>query len=248
MIGQELPIGRVCGIGGQSLPLPLDGFAVPHASLLESFSSYINGSHVFRVSLDDSRMLVMWEVPSLTFVQSREPTRSPSGPFRLTNGTQYDADVDVAGRQVTLKLGNYRIGVGKFLLDCQRGLVGLSASAVVPMTLLTTPTLLYVAARSHWNRVTPGLESANLLWIAGADSRALSSSRRIGAVAQHDREVVVAAHKVALKFGNGGVGVGELLLNRQCRLMGHDCLGRITGCAGGYRCYCEYSRARSAAR
>ena len=91
--------------------------------------------------------------------------------------------------------------------------------------------LLWLPARSLWNSVTVGLASASFCRIA---RRRLVRRQRLGRLAgvdQQDADVVVAVRQVALELGDGGVGVGQLLLDRQRRLVRLQRLGRLAGAA-----------------
>ncbi len=55
VVGHVIPIGRVRGIGGQGLPLPLDGLAEPDAGLLESFRLHVDDRDVIEDSAQIAR-------------------------------------------------------------------------------------------------------------------------------------------------------------------------------------------------
>ena len=63
--------------------------------------------------------------------------------------------------------------------------------------------------------MTAGLSSASFCWIASALRYSASASDDLPVAAQQDAEVVVAARQVAAEFGDGGIVVGQLLLDRQ---------------------------------
>ena len=75
--------------------------------------------------------------------------------------------------------------------------------------------MLWLIARLLRNSVTAGLSSASFCWIASALRYSASASAGLPVCRQQHAEVVVAARQVAAEFGDGGVVVGQLLLDRQ---------------------------------
>ena len=75
--------------------------------------------------------------------------------------------------------------------------------------------MLWLAARLWRNSVTAGWSAASFCWIASALRYSASASDSLPDCAQQDAEVVVAARQSAAEFGDGGVVVGQLLLDRQ---------------------------------
>ena len=120
VVGQELPIGRVRGVGGQGLALPLDGLAEPDACLREPARFRVEERQVMQracpsllANLGDSGCVLR----QLLEDRSR-PTRRPFGPRPgLPRFPVRCADVAVADRQLALKLGDRRVGVDQLLLD-----------------------------------------------------------------------------------------------------------------------------------
>ena len=112
-----------------------------------------------------------------------------------------------------------------------------SASAGWPVALCRMPMLLWLAARSLWNSVTAGLASASFWRIASARSYDRSASAGLPVARQQAADVVVALGQVVLELGDGGVGVGQLLPDRQRLLVRPQRLGRLAGRASaGRRC------------
>ena len=95
-----------------------------------------------------------------------------------------------------------------------------------------------------WNSVTAGLASASLCRIARACGtppapRPACRSPTAGA------DVVVAVGQVGLELGDGGVGVGQPLLDRQRLLVRRQRLGRLAGRrSAGRRCCCGWRPGR----
>ena len=105
-----------------------------------------------------------------------------------------------------------------------------SASAGLPVSLSRTPMLLWLVARSLWNWVTAGLASASFCWIARAAWYDASASAGLP-VSLSRMPMLLWLRQVALELGDGGVGVGQLLLDRPRRLVRRQRLGRLAGLA-----------------
>ena len=75
--------------------------------------------------------------------------------------------------------------------------------------------MLWLLARLLRNSVTAGLSSASFCWIASALRYSASASDGLPVFDSRLAEVVVAARQTAAEIGDGGVVVGQLLLDRQ---------------------------------
>ena len=126
------------------------------------------------------------------------------------------AEVVVAVRQAAAEFGDGGVVVGQLLLDRQR-LRGTRPPPPMacPSRDSRLPRLLWLSARSLRNSVTAGLSSASFCWIASALRYSASASDDLPVFDSRTAEVVVAARQAAAEFGDGGVVVGQLLLDRQ---------------------------------
>ena len=77
--------------------------------------------------------------------------------------------------------------------------------------------------------MTAGLASASLCWIARAAWYDASASPGLPVSLQQDADVVVSYSPVLLELGDGGVGVGQPLLDRPRRLVRRQRLARLAG-------------------
>ena len=106
--------------------------------------------------------------------------------------------------------------------------------------------LWWLFASTFWNSVTAGLASASLCWIARAASYDASASPGLPVCSQQSADVVVAHRQVALELGDGGVGVGQPLLDRPRRLDTTPApLPACRSLSARGRCCCGYSPGRS---
>ena len=122
----------------------------------------------------------------------------------------------MAGRQAAAEFGDGGVVVGQLLLDRQRlAELGLRLRRLARVPQQDAEVVVAIA-RSLRNSVTAGLSSASFCWIASALRYSASASAGLP-VSQQRAEVVVADRQAAAEFGDGGVVVGQLLLDRQRR-------------------------------
>ena len=91
--------------------------------------------------------------------------------------------------------------------------------------------LLRLAARSIWNRENVGLASDSSCWIANADSYAFNASPGLPVLLSRLPMLLWLAARSLLELREGGVGLGQLLLDRQRRLIRLQRLARLAGVA-----------------
>ena len=78
---------------------------------------------------------------------------------------------------------------------------------------------LWLPASSLWNSMTVGLASASFCQIANADLKAFTASAGLPVSLSRMTEAVLAFGQVALEPGDRRMGVSQLLLDRQRRLV-----------------------------
>ena len=83
-------------------------------------------------------------------------------------------------------------------------------------------------ARTCWNRVTLGLASASFCWIGSALPYAASAPAGSPVAEQQNGNVVVASCQVVLELREAGVGLGQLLPDRQRLAVFRPCAGHVT--------------------